>query len=65
MEDLTDRIKDIDSDVIHLTVTISYMQQLIMDLLSEKSEILKEISKKQKKVKGVWFTYKSEEWESS
>lgn len=65
MEDHADRLKDIDNDVIHITVTISYMQQLIMDLLSEKSEILREIEKKEKKGNKVWFTYKPKEWENT
>ncbi len=65
MEDLTDRIKDIDNDVIHLTVTISYMQQLIMDLLSEKADIVKEMSKQEKKGKKMWFTYNKEEWKNT
>lgn len=65
MEEAYQRVKDIDNDVIHITVTISYMQQLIMDLLSEKSEILREIEKKEKKGNKVWFTYKPKEWENT
>lgn len=64
MEEAYQRVKDIDNDVIHLTVAISYMQQLIMDLLSEKSEIIKEIEKKEKKSKKVWFTYEKDKWEN-